>query len=92
MIKKARTNVRQIWLLKDSWAFSLLLLPKARDTIEPPPIPIDIPIAESKKEKALFRSQRKAVEAGAHGTLEYTIKKGVNKNKIADDKILKSKK
>ena len=28
-------------------------------------------LAESKKEKALFRSQRKAVEAGAHGTLEY---------------------
>jgi len=49
-------------------------------------------VAESKKEKALFRSQRKAVEAGAHGTLEYTIKKGVNKDKIADDKILKSKK
>ena len=49
-------------------------------------------LAESKKEKALFRSQRKAVEAGAHGTLEYTIKKGPNKNKIADDKILKSKK
>ena len=49
-------------------------------------------LAESKKEKALFRAQRKAVEAGAHGTLEYTIKKGVNKNKIADDKILKSKK
>ena len=49
-------------------------------------------LAESKKEKSLFRSQRKAVEAGAHGTLEYIIKKGVNKNKIADDKILKSKK
>tara|TARA_Y100000590_G_scaffold152754_1_gene175409 strand:+ start:1665 stop:1856 length:192 start_codon:yes stop_codon:yes gene_type:complete len=49
-------------------------------------------LAESKKEKALFRTQRKAVEAGAHGTLEYTIKEGVNKNKIADDKILKSKK
>ncbi len=49
-------------------------------------------IAESKKEKELFRSQRKAVEAGAHGTLEYTIKKGSNKNRIADDKILKSKK
>ena len=28
-------------------------------------------IAESKKEKALFRTQRKAVEAGAHGTLDY---------------------
>ena len=49
-------------------------------------------LAESKKEKELFRPQRKAVEAGAHGTLEYTIKEGVNKNKIADDKILKSKK
>ena len=44
------------------------------------------------KEKALFRVQRKPVEAGAHGTLNYTIKKGVNKNKIADEKILKSKK
>ena len=49
-------------------------------------------LAQSKKEKDLFRSQRKAVEAGAHGTLEYTIKKGSNKNKIANDKILKSKK
>ena len=41
-------------------------------------------LAEEAKEKALFRSQRKAVEAGAHGTLDYTIKQGVNKNKIAD--------
>ena len=49
-------------------------------------------IAENQKEKTLFRSQRKAVEAGANGTLEYTIKEGINKNKIADDKILKSKK
>jgi len=49
-------------------------------------------LAESKKEKALFRTQRKAVAAGAHGTLEYTIKEGVNKAKIADEKILKSKK
>ena len=49
-------------------------------------------LAQQAKEKALFRSQRKAVEAGAHGTLEYTIKKGSNKNRIADDKILKSKK
>ena len=49
-------------------------------------------LAEQDKEKALFRSQRKAVEAGAHGTLDYTIKEGVNKNKIADEKILKSKK
>ena len=49
-------------------------------------------LAESKKEKTLFRTQRKAVEAGAHGTLEYIIKEGTNKNKLADEKILKSKK
>jgi len=49
-------------------------------------------LAEEAKEKALFRAQRKAVEAGAHGTLDYTIKEGVNKNKIADEKIIKSKK
>ena len=49
-------------------------------------------LAERAKEKVLFRSQRKAVEAGAHGTLDYTIKVGVNKDKIADEKILKSKK
>ena len=36
-------------------------------------------LAEQAKEKALFRTQRKAVEAGAHGTLDYTIKEGVNK-------------
>ena len=35
-------------------------------------------LAEQAKEKALFRTQRKAVEAGAHGTLDYTIKEGVN--------------
>jgi hypothetical protein len=44
------------------------------------------------KEKKLFRSQRKAVEAGAHGTLDYTIKKGVNKDRVANEKILKSRK
>ena len=49
-------------------------------------------VAENKKEKELFRSQRKAVEAGAHGTLDYTIKEGVNKNRIADEKIIKNKK
>ena len=48
-------------------------------------------LANSIKEKNLFRSQRKAVNAGANGTLEYTIKEGVNKGKIADDKILKNK-
>ena len=49
-------------------------------------------LAQEAKEKSLFRTQRKAVQAGAHGTLDYTIKEGVNKNKIADEKILKSKK
>jgi len=36
-------------------------------------------LVEKAKEKALFRTQRKAVEAGAHGTLDYTIKEGVYK-------------
>ena len=49
-------------------------------------------LAVDAKEKALFRNQRKAVEAGANGTLDYTIKEGVNKNKIADEKIIRSKK
>ena len=48
-------------------------------------------LAENAKEKTLFRVQRKPVEAGAHGTLSYKIKKGINKNKIADEKIIKSK-
>ena len=33
----------------------------------------------------------KPVEAGAHGTLNYMIKKGVNKDRIADKSIIKSK-
>jgi hypothetical protein len=49
-------------------------------------------LAEKVKLKTLFRTQRKPVEAGAYGTLNYTIKKGINKHKIADEKILKSKK
>jgi len=49
-------------------------------------------LAEQAREKVLFRTQRKAVEAGANGTLEYTIKEGVNKDKIADQKIIKNKK
>ena len=48
-------------------------------------------LEESNRLKELFRSQRKPVEAGANGTLNYTIKKGVNKNKIADNSIIKSK-
>ena len=49
-------------------------------------------LANSVKERSLFRNQRKAVNAGANGTLEYTIKEGVNKNKIADQKIIKNEK
>ena len=49
-------------------------------------------LAQDLKEKALFRSQRKAVNAGANGTIEYTIKAGVNKSKIADAQLIKNKK
>ncbi len=35
------------------------------------------------KRKYLFRSLIKPVEAGAHGTLHYVVKKGLGKNKIA---------
>ncbi len=47
--------------------------------------------AQTAEQKKLFKNKIKSVEAGAHGTLEYTIKEGVNKGKIADDKILKNK-
>ena len=47
---------------------------------------------EKEKQKSLFKNKIKAVDAGAHGTLDYTIKEGVNKGKKADDKILKNKK
>ena len=43
---------------------------------------------EKEKEKKLFKNKIKAVEKGANGTLDYTIKEGVNKNKIADSRIL----
>ena len=49
-------------------------------------------LANSIKERSLFRNQRKAVNAGANGTLEYTIKEGVNKSKIADSMLIKNKK
>ena len=48
-------------------------------------------LAKKKYENILFRSQRQPVEAGAHGTLSYTIKSGKNKNRIADANIIKSK-
>ena len=45
--------------------------------------------AGKEKEKSLFKNKIKAVNKGANGTFEYTIKEGVNKGKIADSKILK---
>ena len=48
--------------------------------------------SEKEKEKSLFKNKIKAVNKGANGTFEYTIKEGVNKGKIADSRILKSKK
>ena len=45
---------------------------------------------QQEKEKKLFKNKIKAVEAGAHGTLEYTIKEGKNKDRIADRKILRN--
>ena len=45
--------------------------------------------AEKEKEKTLFKNKIKAVNKGANGTFEYTIKEGVNKGKIADERILK---
>ena len=44
---------------------------------------------QKEKEKTLFKNKIKAVHKGANGTFEYTIKEGVNKGKIADDRILK---
>ena len=44
---------------------------------------------EKEKEKTLFKNKIKAVNKGANGTFEYTIKEGVNKGKIADGRILK---
>ena len=48
-------------------------------------------LAKKKYANILFRSQRQPVEAGAHGTLSYTIKSGKNKNRIANADIIKSK-
>ncbi len=38
---------------------------------------------KTQRRKSLFRSLIKPVEAGAHGTLNYVVKKGLGKNKIA---------
>ena len=48
--------------------------------------------SEKEKEKSLFKNKIKAVNKGANGTFEYTIKEGVNKGKIAYSRIFKSKK
>jgi hypothetical protein len=45
---------------------------------------------QKEKEKTLFKNKIKAVHKGANGTFEYTIKEGVNKGKIADNRILKN--
>ena len=44
---------------------------------------------QKEKEKTLFKNKIKAVHKGANGTFEYTIKEGVNKGRIADNRILK---
>ena len=44
---------------------------------------------EKEKQAKHIKNKKNAVEAGANGTLEYTIKEGENKDKIADQKILK---
>ena len=44
---------------------------------------------QKEKEKTLFKNKIKAFHKGANGTFEYTIKEGVNKGKIADNRILK---
>ena len=41
---------------------------------------------KSEKRRSLFRSLIKSVEAGANGTLNYVVKKGSGKNKIASTK------
>ena len=48
--------------------------------------------AQKEEQKKLFKNKIKAVEAGANGTLEYTIKEGVNKSKSADAQLIKNKK
>ncbi len=44
---------------------------------------------QKEKEKTLFKNKIKAVHKGSNCTFEYTIKEGVNKGKIADNRILK---
>ena len=41
---------------------------------------------KSQKRKSLFRTLIKPVEAGANGTLNYVVKEGLGKNKVASKK------
>tara|TARA_Y100000590_G_scaffold381426_1_gene450581 strand:+ start:459 stop:641 length:183 start_codon:yes stop_codon:yes gene_type:complete len=41
---------------------------------------------KKEKRKSLFRKMIKTVEAGANGTLDYVVKKGSGKNKVASIK------
>ena len=41
---------------------------------------------KSQKRRSLFRTLIKPVEAGANGTLNYVVKKGLGKNKVASKK------
>tara|TARA_B100000700_G_scaffold184739_1_gene203660 strand:- start:49 stop:237 length:189 start_codon:yes stop_codon:yes gene_type:complete len=47
--------------------------------------------AQKETEKSLFKNKIKAVNKGANGTFDYTIKEGVNKGKLADSRIIKGK-
>ena len=40
-------------------------------------------LKDSLKEKIFFKNLRKEVETGANGTLDYVVKKGVNKYTVA---------
>ena len=40
-------------------------------------------LKNSLKEKSFFKELRKEVETGAHGTQDYVVKKGINKDTIA---------
>jgi hypothetical protein len=42
--------------------------------------------SKDEKRKAFFRSLIKPVQAGANGTLNYVVKEGPGKNKIASKK------
>jgi len=41
------------------------------------------------KESNIFRNLRKEVNVGANGTQKYVIKKGINKGKIAEWKLMR---